>query len=156
MLLKILCLAFIFSVLLSCNEDAYFEEYRKVEQDTWHMDDIKEFTIQIDDTSAYRMIINIRNTTDYSYSNLYMFLTMLHPRQSARRDTIECLLADPYGHWLGKGVGKIRESRFLIKDNFSFPDTGNYLFKIEQAMRDVTLEGIADVGLRIEKISLSN
>jgi gliding motility-associated lipoprotein GldH len=152
--LKLLTLAFFFFLSTSCSNDAYYEEFREVDKEAWHMNDIKEYKVDISDTTAaYRLIFTIRNTTDYAYSNLYMFFTIVKPNQSTERDTIECLLADRYGYWLGKGVGKIRENRFLIKDQHTFTNAGEYKFTLEQAMRDEVLEGIADVGLRIEKVT---
>jgi gliding motility-associated lipoprotein GldH len=152
--LRLLTLAFFIFLSTSCSNDAYYEEFREVEKEAWHMHDIKEYLVDVSDTTAaYRLIFTIRNTTDYAYSNLYMFFTTVKPDQSIMRDTIECLLADRYGHWLGKGVGKIRENRFLIKDHHNFADAGEYKFTLEQAMRDEVLEGIADVGLRIEKVT---
>lgn len=146
---------FLFAFLFSgCGNEAYYEEFKIVEQEKWDMNDIKEFRFHIGDISAgYSLIYTIRNTTDYPYSNLYLFATMHLPDQTAVRDTIECLIADKYGNWLGKGFGKIRENRFLIKEMYNFPDSGNYLITIEQAMRDTVLHGITDVGLRIEKFS---
>jgi gliding motility-associated lipoprotein GldH len=153
-LLKLLTLAFVISLSTSCSSDAYYEEFREVEKEAWHTNDIKEYIVDVSDTtSVYRLIFTIRNTTDYAYSNLYMFFTTIKPDQSTVRDTIECLLADRYGYWLGKGVGKIRENRFLIKDQHNFSDIGEYKFTLEQAMRDEVLEGIADIGLRIEKVT---
>lgn len=154
--LRLLILTFFILLSPSCSNDAYYEEFRKVDKEAWHMHDIKEYVVNISDTTtAYRLIFTIRNTTDYAYSNLYMFFTTVKPDQSIMRDTIECLLADRYGYWLGKGVGKIRENRFLIKDHQTFTDTGEYRFTLEQAMRDEVVKGIADVGLRIEKVTLS-
>ena len=37
------------------------------------------------------------------------------------------------------------------KSNFKFPQTGNYTFMLEQAMRVDPLPQIMDVGIRIEK-----
>lgn len=139
-----------------CSNDAFFEEFSETREETWNMDDHKEFQVKIvDHLASYRLIFTIRNTTNYPYSNLYMFFTTIHPDNTATRDTIECLLADRSGRWLGKGTGRIRESRFLIREQFAFPDTGDYRFILEQAMRDEKLNGITDIGLRLEQITLS-
>jgi gliding motility-associated lipoprotein GldH len=152
--LRTLILSCFIFLTTSCSNDAHYEEFREIDSEAWHMDDTKEYIVDINDTTAaYRLIFTIRNTTDYAYSNLYMFFNIVKPDESIVRDTIECLLADRYGHWLGKGVGKIRENRFLIKENHIFTDAGEYKFTLEQAMRDEVLEGIADVGLRIEKVT---
>ena len=139
-------------LMAGCTNLPYFEEFVSKEKESWNMNDPVGFQVQIGDAeAAYDLIFTFRNTTDYSYSNLYVFLTTIHPDQTARRDTLEFLLADRYGRWLGKGMGKIRESSFLVRQGFYFPDTGNFVFILEQAMRDQTLQGIADVGIRIEK-----
>ena len=150
--MQFLMIASLLLLMTACSNDAFYEEFRKIDGEVWHMNEVKEFPVHINDTAAtYRLIFTIRNTTDYEYSNLYIFFTSIAPGQIATRDTIECLLADPYGRWLGKGFGKIRENRFLIRDNLFFTDTGQYLFTLEQAMRSESLKGIADVGLRLEK-----
>jgi gliding motility-associated lipoprotein GldH len=138
-------------VVMGCSDNAYYEEIRPVENEMWDMRDIKEFNVNVNNSDAdYRLIFTVRNTTDYAYSNLYLFFTTTYPDQKTTRDTIECILADRSGQWFGKGVGKFRESRFLIKDHLSLPDTGNYSFTLEQAMRDEILAGISDIGIRIE------
>jgi gliding motility-associated lipoprotein GldH len=155
---QMMLVALLFYVLIisGCGRGHYFEEYRSVNVEHWFADDIKEFPFHINDTASnYTVIFIVRNTTDYSYSNLYVFFNMVNPDQSIMRDTVECLLADRYGRWLGKGFGKIRESSFLIKNQINFSDTGNYVLAIEQAMRDQALSGIADIGIRIEKDSSS-
>jgi len=154
--------AFIIAALLvlfnpGCGRDAFYEDFKETADETWSIDDAKEFTVNIDNNSlSYRLIFTIRNTTDYPYSNLYLFFTTIDPNNIATRDTIECLLADRSGRWLGRGIGKIRESRFLIREQFIFADTGNYRFILEQAMRDEQLRGITDIGLRLEQITLSH
>jgi len=48
-------------------------------------------------------------------------------------------------------MGKILENQVLLQKNFVFPLQGNYKFNIEQGMREQELEGVADVGIRIER-----
>jgi gliding motility-associated lipoprotein GldH len=67
-------------------------------------------------------------------------------------DTLECILADENGKWLGKGTGHIVDNRVPFKRNVIFPDTGKYTFEIEQAMRMEKLPEVYDIGLRIEKV----
>jgi gliding motility-associated lipoprotein GldH len=67
------------------------------------------------------------------------------------RDTLELTLADYDGRWLGSGMGSIKFSRFLFQQGIRFKQTGTYHFMLEQAMRVRDLDGIHDIGLRIEK-----
>jgi gliding motility-associated lipoprotein GldH len=60
-------------------------------------------------------------------------------------------LANNYGEWYGKGMGKTKTLQFPYRTNFLFPYTGSYKFYIEQAMRVDTLKGIKAIGLKIEK-----
>jgi gliding motility-associated lipoprotein GldH len=80
-----------------------------------------------------------------------LFLNIEFPDGTTLRDTIECILAQRNGQWSGKGFGKIRSNSFLFRTNVWFPQPGNYVFRMEQAMRTELLEGIADIGLRIER-----
>jgi gliding motility-associated lipoprotein GldH len=101
--------------------------------------------------SLHNVYINIRNASGYAYSNLYLFLDTKYPNNSMSRDTIECILADPSGKWLGDGSGDIWDNQILFKKNVRFKQIGTYKFRYEQAMRMPKLPMIMDVGLRIEK-----
>jgi gliding motility-associated lipoprotein GldH len=67
-------------------------------------------------------------------------------------DTLECLLADEQGSWLGKGAGNVWDNQILLKKNVRFPRKGVYSFLITQGMRKDPLVDVADVGLRIERV----
>ena len=86
----------------------------------------------------------------YAYRNLYLFLTTRLPNNNRTRDTLELILADPQGNWLGKGFGALHDNQILVRRNLSFPLAGRYTFSLQQAMRQDVLEGVADVGIRIE------
>ena len=67
-------------------------------------------------------------------------------------------MTDPYGKWLGSGFTDIKENKLFYKENVIFPEKGDYKFSVHQATRGVNdiegefpLQGITDVGLRIEK-----
>ena len=143
---------FVLLFLTSCDKNGVFEENINTKDKTWSMADIARFGVTINDTISHNNIyINIRNTTDYPNSNLYLFITTTAPTGATQADTIECILSDDFGKWLGKGFGYMRDNRFLYKQNVRFPVKGNYKFEIQQAMRTDDLKGIATVGLRIEK-----
>ncbi|MFO8128994.1 MAG: gliding motility lipoprotein GldH [Bacteroidales bacterium] len=138
-------------VMASCNSPGICDESYPVPEKGWHKDSIFTFPVEINDTLAlYNFYLNIRNNTDYSYSNIYLFLNTKFPGGHATRDTIEIFLADPKGNWLGSGIGKIRDNQVLLRKNLRFPEKGKYIFGIEQAMRQDVLHGIEDVGLRID------
>ncbi len=138
--------------LFSCDSNKVFEEYIEVENANWQKEDIANFEfIAKDTTEAHNLYINIRNTGDYPYSNLYLFVTMQGPNGGLLKDTVNCILADNRGKWLGKGVGDLWDLRIPYVGGFKFAQKGNYIVSYEQAMRvEDGLKGITDIGLRVE------
>jgi gliding motility-associated lipoprotein GldH len=136
----------------SCDSNRVYDENISFENTNWDRNKPVSFKIEISDTiSQNQFFINIRNTTDYKYSNLYLFIRTQLPDGNISKDTVECILADINGKWLGNGLGSLKENNILLKNNLVFPETGTYIFEFEQAMRVENLQGIADIGIRIEK-----
>lgn len=136
---------------LSCGDPGILDQSVKIPPDGWHKDTTALFVFENQDTILqHSFAINIRHTDDYAYRNLYLFLNTLLPNGRLTRDTIEILLADKEGQWLGQGFGKLRDYRFEVRNDLVFPLKGKYQFTIEQGMREEVLTGISDVGVRIE------
>jgi gliding motility-associated lipoprotein GldH len=111
------------------------------------------YDVIIEDTSAlYNVYINIRNNKNYPYQNLWLFLENQNPDSSIVKDSVECYLADQRGKWLGSGMGSIIEMPILYQQQVKFNQKGMYQFRIVQGMRDDVLQGISDVGVRVEKL----
>ena len=145
---------FLFLILFfsSCDSNRVFDENFSFDNANWDRYKTVSFKIEISDTiSQNQFFINIRNTTDYKYSNLYLFIKTQLPDGNISKDTIECILADINGKWLGNGLGSLKENNILLKNNLVFPEKGTYIFEFEQAMRVEILQGIANIGIRIEK-----
>ena len=98
----------------------------------------------------YDIYINVRNTTSYPYQNLYVFLTNQFPSGVQMVDTLGCVLCDPFGKWYGKGNGKMKDNKFLLRKQVRFQQKGKYVFTVQQGMRNDDLEGIANFGLTFE------
>lgn len=136
----------------SCDSRKVFEQNFTIENDSWNSSDFKRFTFSIQDTSApYNFYINLRNSTEYPWSNLFLFIRTVLPDNTGASDTLDLMLANPDGMWLGSGIGKYRDSQVLIMNDFKFPEPGEYAFEIEHGMRDVDISGISSVGIRVEK-----
>jgi gliding motility-associated lipoprotein GldH len=143
----------LFSVVLlaACDKSRVFEKNIKIPNYEWDANNVLRFEVPINDTVAdYNMYFNIRQSSGYSFSNLYLFFTVHSPAGTAERDTVEIKLADETGKWLGDGLGDIWDNKVLFRKNFRFPVSGNYIFEMEQAMRVNPLSYIMDAGIRIE------
>jgi len=138
--------------LWACNNNTVFDAYIQVPENGWSYKQQASFNFTIADTnSLYDLYINVRNTGEYPYRNLYVFTTSQGPGNMAVRDTFNCILADKKGKWLGSGVGKTRDLQILYQKSIRFLKPGEYTFMIEQAMRDTLLQGISDIGFAVKK-----
>ncbi|HSV76179.1 MAG TPA: gliding motility lipoprotein GldH [Bacteroidales bacterium] len=136
----------------ACDRMRVFEDHRRLPSEGWYYADSLIFEAQIKDTvSLHNLYVSVRNTTEYAYSNFFLFLDIEFPDGTKLRDTIECVLADSKGHWTGRGFGRIRSNSFLFRTDVWFPQSGTYTFTMQHAMRTELLTGISDVGLRIKK-----
>jgi gliding motility-associated lipoprotein GldH len=148
-------LTFIF--LLSCDKARVFEENIDIPDNVWNQNDKVRFDVTIEDIeSRYNFYINVRNAGSYPYSNLFLFMDTKYPDGFVSRDTLECILADESGKWLGDGSGDIFDNQILFKKNFKMKQKGNYVFVLEQGMRVKNLPLIMDVGIRLEKNEAKN
>lgn len=152
---RIIFLLVLLTSLFSCDSNKIYEEYIEVESGTWKKENIATFEFEATDTiERHNLYINVRNTGNYPYSNLYLFVTMQGPDGNVLKDTMNCVLADNSGKWLGSGIGDLWDLRIPYIGKFKFAQKGKYVVSLEQAMRvENGLEGITDVGLRVETVN---
>jgi len=152
----LLCLVFI--SLVSCDSNSVFDEYKSV-PDVWNKNEVISFNVKVpDSTKPYNLFVNLRNTNEYKYSNLFLIVEMNFPKGKVIRDTLEYRMAKPSGELLGTGLTSVKENKLWYKEAVVFNEEGEYTVNIEQAMRSngeingvVNLEGITDIGFRVEK-----
>ncbi|SDS40203.1 gliding motility lipoprotein GldH [Gramella sp. MAR_2010_147] len=141
----------------SCDKNRVFDEYESIQG--WHKDSLVNFELKnIDSLKTYNLFINIRNNNDYQYSNLFLITEIKFPQGKVISDTLEYDMSKPNGEWLGTGFGDVKENKLWYKENVRFEESGRYEVSIQQAMRKngevngiQELQGITDVGFRIEK-----
>ncbi len=144
--------AFILLVISGCKSVTVFDDTKSLPGDVWRTGQIIRFDVNIQDTvNIHKFYLSLRHESDYGYSNIFLFIHTTYPNGMAARDTVECILAEPSGKWLGKGITNIRDYQVLLRRGLRFPQTGNYIFELEQAMREPELQGIKDIGIRIVK-----
>ncbi len=150
--LKLLVITAVTSMLIAaCSDNYVYNGYVTMLHERWHADSLASFRVPVSDTiTFYNLFVNVRNTTDYPYQNLYLFINITAPNGASVRDTFECYLADDHGKWLGKGKGKLRDNRFIYRQNIRFGTEGDYTVTLQQAMRVEQLKGISEVGFRVE------
>ena len=139
--------------IFACNKGGFFGEYKTIPQASWHRDSLVVFEIPVTDTlQNHNLYIDVRNDINYKYSNLWLFVDIIQPGETkAVTDTFEVTLADQTGKWLGHGFGGVKTLETLFRKNVYFPSAGNYKIQIKQGMRGRQLDGITEIGFRIEK-----
>lgn len=139
-------------LLSSCDPLLFFSDDHDVDSRGWSMFNAERFEMVISDTGQfYNFFVDLRLKDSYSYSNLFLFITTTFPDGSLAHDTIECPVADGQGKWLGKHMGNTVDFRYPLCRKVRFPQEGSYHFDIVHGMRDSDLEGVRNIGLRLEK-----
>jgi gliding motility-associated lipoprotein GldH len=145
----------------SCDSNAVFDVYKSVPSQ-WNKDSVASFNFKAPDTTKnYNLYVNLRNTNDYEFSNLFLIVELNYPNGKTVKDTLEYKMAAPNGELLGTGFSDIKENKLWykgFKDPFKFSEEGDYIVNIQHAMRKngvvngiSNLEGITDVGFRVEQ-----
>ncbi len=141
------------SLFCSCDERQVFERQESFPNQHWNSSDLIKFDALISDTiSSHNIIFNIRHTGDYPFQNLFLFVETHNPAGNLVKDTLEIFFANDEGRWVGSGSGSLYSHEFYYKRNVRFPISGMYSFTVEQAMRKEKLEGINNLGVRIERL----
>ncbi len=146
---------FFFSIIFifaACNSNKVYEKNIAIPNNVWNMDSSVKFSVPVEDISVpYNLFVNIRNGQYYPSSNLWLFITSHSPAGKSQRDTVECILADDKGQWLGSGMGDLWDNKIQFKKNIKFPVAGNYTIEMQHGMRMENLPMVVEIGLTIEK-----
>lgn len=135
--MKLSNLILLVSIMFISCDDKVFDDYKSFEDQIWNTDSILVFKYAVrDTTSKNNLIIKVRHTTDYQFQNLYLFV------RNEKQDTLELMLANKEGKWLGRGVGDIREFEYVYRKNKMFSKKEEFILEIEQAMRYGDLKNI--------------
>ena len=126
----------------------------------WDLEEPIKFEISDTIDSSSNIFFYIRNNNEYPFSNIFLIARIKSNQKIYETDTLEYMMANNMGEWLGKGFSGIKESKLSWKKTWkpNFPPP--YIFEIKQANRkigqikgDKKLFGILSFGLSIEKMS---
>lgn len=136
---------------MSCSDNSETVEMKNL-SGTWTQKAEQQFRFKVTDAENPKNIIFVmRNNNDYPYSNIRMIVNFGSVAQpKIETDTLNYVLAEPNGTWIGKGFGDTKETMFQYKLNYKFPKNGDYSIGIIHGMRTDSLKGIEDIGVKIE------
>tara|TARA_B100001564_G_scaffold23153_1_gene17281 strand:+ start:2722 stop:3201 length:480 start_codon:yes stop_codon:yes gene_type:complete len=138
---------------ISCsNENTIFNEYVDIPNSKFSFLDTVNFKVPINDTvNNHDVFIQLRTSTDYKWSNMFIFSDIVFPNGKIRSDTFQISITDKKGHWKGNKSGAVVNFNHYLYKNIIFPIKGQYRFKFNQAMRDTILNEVISLGLKINK-----
>ncbi|MCG8476185.1 MAG: gliding motility lipoprotein GldH [Cytophagales bacterium] len=146
----IACLLF----LGACDASRIYEKDVSFEQQEWLISEQPEFEFEIKKAGQHcNLLVNIRNGVEYPFQNLYFKYALENESgDTLAQELVNVQLFDSKtGKPMGVGLGSIYDVQKSVLKDFEFQKTGNYLFRIKQAMRSDTLAGVVSAGLRVEK-----
>jgi gliding motility-associated lipoprotein GldH len=142
-------------ILASCSTAPVYEKSYDFQDNNWSQKVKPSFTVDIKDTSkAYDFVITLRTTTEYKFSNLWIYLNSATPDGHKVREPYEIKLTKPDGSWIGKKTGTIVENSLYFR-NRKMPKGGKYVFVIEQGITQSLIDEVIDIGLRVEEATVS-
>lgn len=155
---KLVVLLIFTAFFSSCESDMVFSDSKSMDGH-WGSSEVVEFKLpEMDSLKKYNLFLNIRNTNEYNFNNIFLIVSINFPHGKTVTDTLEYRMANPDGTWLGQGVGNVKENKLWYKQQVQFFEDGNYTVDITQAMRNngalegvTKLEGITDMGFSIEE-----
>ncbi|WNB17375.1 gliding motility lipoprotein GldH [Marivirga arenosa] len=138
----------------ACTEDRYFEENIDFTDRSWNMQDSVLFQFEIDSIELpYRVKLNLRNTMDYPYRNIYVQYYLKDSSEILNENLQNIKLFEAKtGKPFGDRQSEIYSHQLLIQDSVYFPKKGKYTIQLEQYMREKELEGIVSAGIKIEQL----
>ncbi|MDE6555401.1 MAG: gliding motility lipoprotein GldH, partial [Duncaniella sp.] len=93
------------------------------------------------------LMLGMRETYAYPYSNLWLEVTYHVDDRHIVRDTVNVTLADIYGRWLGKGFGASYQTEIPLSNRAAIDLT--IPVGVRHIMRVDTLRGITEVGIEV-------
>ena len=123
----------------------------------WKNTEPAEFNFKGDLTSKNMSLI-LRHNNDYDYANIFLITELSSTHSLTQTDTLEFLLSNPSGQWLGDKKLTLIECKLPYKQSVILVKDSLYSLKIRTSMRlndhvkpIANLEGIIGLGLLIEE-----
>ncbi len=142
----ILVLLSLLVLMPCCSETSRFSNFESLPPEGWAYGDTVTVTFpKTDSISHGTLCVALRHNNDYRYSNLWIEVTVPLAVGGQICDTVNIVMADPYGKWRGSGFG----ATYQLVDTL-YNDIAVDLrrpFGVRHIMRVDTLTNIDLIGL---------
>ena len=150
--LKGIILLFVASLSSACDKQTVYHSFQSLPSEGWMRKDTLYFNVNVSDSlTYYKLSMEVRNRNNYPYQNLSLSVCYDSPDSvSLPADTIQLALADTEGIWKGDGWGGLYQTA-VPAGSIRIDKSGTYRFKIAYVLPDETLQGLNDIGIKLEK-----
>ncbi len=139
-------------MLTACSNELKYQKQIPFSQQGMSINDTLDFDFVIDNPKeTFNLILNLEYLKTYPYQNIFFFVDVLGPQDLHHRDTIECILANPSGQWLGEVSGDMVHQDLMYRYYTHFPTKGEYKIRVQHAMRDTVLPAMRAFGIELRK-----
>ena len=108
----------IFYLSMSCGDSNTMRIDKEILND-WDLEESIKFEISDTIDFSSNIFFYLRNNNDYPFSNIFLIASLKSNQKIYETDTLEYMMADNKGEWLGKGFSDIKESKLLWKRNWN-------------------------------------
>ncbi|MDG1333977.1 MAG: gliding motility lipoprotein GldH [Crocinitomicaceae bacterium] len=143
-------------VLFSCGEQSFYEKVVAFDDREWKLDVKPEYTFEVKDVSKeYDFTLSLRTSTDYQYSNLWIFMKTITPDGTIAREPFEIVITNDDGSWVGEKSGSVVTTPLYFRSR-KLPKAGKYSFIIEQGITQSKVDEVLDLSFMVEESKPEN
>ena len=103
------------SLAFSCQQNNSFDRYMSI-PNGWDKQEIVSYEFVAPDIlKPYNLFVNLRTTTDYKFSNIFLVVELNYPHGKVTKDTLEYIMAKPSGELLGSGFTSVKQHKLWFK-----------------------------------------
>ena len=152
-------------MLCGCEGSPTVALSEEVPLDGWSREDELRFEWEIEDTDvAHDLMLDLRHAGNVGFSECHLSLTFQSPNGQDTTFHTKLILVDDNGAWIGNGFGDLVDCSFnlieltenekipfFINSAGQFHSAGRHGLRIQHAMKDDVVQGLANVGVRLER-----
>jgi gliding motility-associated lipoprotein GldH len=138
--------------MISCQNDKTFEQYKKLDKQSWNRFNILKFEIPVHDTQTpVDIVLAIRHLPEFQIRELPINMTIYMPSGEMRSAEEVLKFTEKDGKSRSECLGDLCDITFNLREDFTFSETGTVRIEIENKWPKVELPGILEVGLILRK-----
>ena len=151
---NLVALIVLIGMLASCTEALFYDKVYSFKDQEWTQRVKPSFVVDIKEADKeYAFIINLRTTTNYKYSDLWIYMNTITPDGKKVREPFKISITNPDGSWAGIKTGTIVQNQLQFGKS-KLPMKGKYTFTLEQGITNSKIDEVLDIGLSVKRFNV--